>query len=234
MSGSGYKSSEDSEIPFVVDEQFLENITYAWDEDIMEEQHLLLNTCFIVEPTFTVHCGLSPTRYFSPAVNIVFDTYSKISLDRLEWNEFILTLTQWIEEFFNKSNYDDISKGFNCNKNVKLSTLVRLDGIKLAILSKNNVVHYFTRSEVMKLISESEMIFNKIEFLLNLNICEYYWNFLDRVNTLLLRYHYMINTNDIVMALCNLSCNLETYCIFEYFNVNRDKFLSDLDNRRYV
>lgn len=222
MSESGYSSDWNEPASDVVFPEY-ENDT-----------RLILNTSIALKSNqgFTVNCGLNPLRNFTPAVSIVNCQYAEVSrnilLDRLEWNELILTFIKWI----NDSN-SATSKRFVCNQHLSLNTIIRLDGLRVAKLSKNSTDFYFTPCDVLEVIDIDKTFSTKLNLMLNLHICEYYYAFLDYVNTLLMRCNYVLDPVDIVTSVCSFTFNLETYCIFEFFNCNRARFLSDLYSRTY-
>lgn len=225
MSDSGYGSDlngYESE-HYVEEEVFHEDKTY-----------LILNTTVALKSNvgFTVNCGLNTLQNFTPAVNIVYsqdpERCSNILLDRLEWNELILTFIKWTD-----NPNSATSTRFLSNQHLTLNTIITLDGLRVVKLSKNVKEFYFTPCDILELIDIDIIVSTKLNLMMNLHICEYYYEFLDYINTLLVRCNYVLNPVDIITSLCSLTFNLETYCIFEFFSFNRDRFLSDLYNRSY-
>lgn len=214
---------------------------FGSDNDQNEQQdeiseNLIMNTCSALKSTrHTIYCGLNPSRFFAPTINIVYNwgasESNKISLDRLEWNELILHLNKWSRDYSQDCNFATEPKFFLCNKKLIFSSY-QVNESRFAVLSKHGVDFYFQYHEVLELTNLNSVISTKIDFMLKLNFCDFYYDFLDDVNLQLYKCNYKLSAIDLVQSLCNFSNNLQMYCIFELFIFNREKFLVDLYNRR--
>lgn len=220
MSDTGYSTSEEN--------NEVNRILNQYEEAVRNEKYLLLSTHFVIEPMYMLRCGLSPLRFFKPVVQIVnqLDQSNVIFMDRFEWYDFILLLNRIVQH-----NPDVPLIPVQFGSNLKLSVLP-IPNIKMVVLSKKDVCHYFTENEVLQLLAVDNKINIKINYLLKFNMLACYYRFLDDVNELLLKYNYIFNPVDIMKSLCNLSNEIETYTIFELLSLDEEFVLADLYGRR--
>lgn len=209
-----------------------QNINNAWEgtlnfyEDLCyEKEHLLLQSRFPINSTYSVYCGLSPTRDFTPTINIVLNEHYIISLAHAEWDKMILHLQNLMHIFRNDDSIE-------LDTGLTIRTMLGSHGTKIVILTKNYVRQYFSEACVEQLISVNSELNKKLDVLYKVNLLNFYLNMVDNVHALSLKSNFSINPIDTMTLLCKSSLNLEAYCILELIDFNRAYILADLYRKR--
>lgn len=199
---------------------------YEEEVNNISDDSLLLSSCFTLMSTHTISNGLSIRRYFEPQVNIQSAVHRNvISLNHLEWKELASHLNNFINNL-------GTPMFIRFDSNIMLRTMSTEDGNQRVLLAKNGVCQWFTVAEVFELLKIEPYVTLRLNFLLNLELYNFYLNFLDKVNELLVRSNYAMNVMEIVLLICNATFSIETYCIFELYCFYNQFLLADLYIRR--
>lgn len=189
----------------------LDRVLEQYEEAAKSEQYYLLQFSFhLPHSYYTIECGLSPARSFSPVIRLQVSA-QKITFTSYEWTTFIGVLEKLQEEFFKNPSTDADSYPITCGdfRNITLTRFIYDNDIKQVMVMKQLSWLYLSENDVKQILDiNSSLISHRLTLLENLNFCMYYYDVLnsirlmnsDDVSIIELFYNYCNSENNILLA----------------------------------
>lgn len=184
----------------------LDRVLQRYEEAAKNEQFYLLQFSFLLKNSpYTIDCGLSPGRSFSPVVRIRMQS-AEITFSSYEWVDFLEALRKIQQEFFNNCNLTEADiLPFYCDDShrISLSKLIYDENVKQVMVMKYFSQLYLDENDVQEML-DLPLISHRLTLLEELNFCLYYYNVLNTVRK-------SINSTNCFSIIEHLTC----YCNFE-------------------
>lgn len=181
----------------------LDRVLEQYEEAAKNERYYLLQFSFhLPRSYYTIECGLSPARSFSPVVRLQVHAHS-ITFTSYEWSEFIIMLEKLHDDFFNGANDVD-SYPIACGDfpNITVSRLIYDNKVKEVMVMKQLSWIYLSEDTVKQILDiHLPLISHRLSLLENLNFCMYYYDVLNSVR--------LMDSNVSVIELLQNYCNSE-------------------------
>lgn len=185
----------------------------------------------------------SSARGYTTAVRIflnvpqAFTKPDNISFVKEDWDDFITYLQKFITNYFDAalettgeeeveeeiqfSDYSIIKSPFIGNKMLKVT-----NGFS---------TFYFTGETIREIVDINKIISSHINLLQSVNFNQFYNNFLNVTNNILVATNYEVPPCSIMLILCNLYPeNIQSHCMLECLIYNRNNVLNDLDKKMFL